>query len=91
MWRKNLNIPISICNRQLYTRLELECAGSAAALERLRSLCSSLDDARNQRRRAVTDLRNRLRKIQEFAQVAVSSTTPLVKTLLLMSRKYAFD
>jgi myosin heavy subunit len=58
--------------KQLYTRLELECAGSAAALERLRSLCSSLDDARNQRRRAVTDLRNRLRKIQEFAQVAES-------------------
>jgi hypothetical protein len=56
----------------LYTRLDLEVAGSEAALRKLGSICSTLDQARLQRRTIVEELRAKLRKIQEFAQVADS-------------------
>lgn len=53
-------------------RLDLEVAGSGAVLEKLSLLCSSLGVARDQRRRAIDDLQSKLRKIHEFAKVAVS-------------------
>jgi hypothetical protein len=77
----------------LYTRLDLEVAGSEAALRKLGSICSTLDQARLQRRTIVEELRAKLRKIQEFAQVAVSSghftnrlhlSVPKKNTLLLL-------
>ena len=53
-------------------RLDLECAGSAAVLEKLSLFCSLLGQARDRRRKAIEDLQVKLRTIQEFAKVAVS-------------------
>lgn len=56
---------------RLNLRLDLECAGSVASLERLSGLCSSLSCARDQRKAAVEVLQAKHARIQEFAQVAV--------------------
>ena len=58
--------------RLLYTRLELDYAGSLAALEKLSSLCSMLEQTRDQRKNSVDELQSKLKQIHEFAQVAVS-------------------
>ena len=57
---------------RLHARLDVECAGSSAALEKLSGLCSSLGVARDQRKATVEGLKDKHRRIQEFALVAVS-------------------
>lgn len=69
--------------RLLYTRLDLECAGSQAVLDGLTSIVSSLDEARSERQRAVEELQTKLGKIQEFARVAVSSNTHTLTQIIV--------
>ena len=63
---------VCVCVCRLNMCLELECAGSSAALDKLRALCSSLGSARDQRKAVLDQLHHKHQKIQQFTQVAVS-------------------
>ena len=66
------NVFVCVCVCRLNMCLDLECAGSSAALDKLRALCSSLGSARDQRKAVLDQLHCKHQKIQRFTQVAVS-------------------